>query len=276
MEHPQQGLTAHRSSLPFSHSSGASQFTQLEHLQYESQQSCIYSHSNRTVQGGLSISANDVDDVPNMALRDTGANVTCISYRYAHEVLGFAHARLRSNSLRIITSNGGSGSPVGVIPKGSITFHLKRGTQDQASSTHDVYVMQGVNDLYDVLLGTHDLLLHNAYVVPRRAVLVYCPDMHSQGSWGRTAECPMRIAETPAQGPAHQSAHQRMQYVESSNPPAMAPSSDSLRDAPPLDHDANPQCGLNGRLDCARNYGHRQLSGEADLHSTAVLIAPGQ
>lgn len=179
-----------------------------EKRRYESQSSTIYSHVSGGAPDGLSIIANGIQDVPQVALRDTWANVTCISMEYAVSKLGYSFGMLKANKSRISTSNGGSGKPVGFIPAGQILFVLKHGTSDKAITTYDVYVMQNVGSLYDCLIATRDLMFNNAWVDPRQSLFVYCPDMHSKGSWARSATCPMRCTQTRAtaalvQAPEH-------------------------------------------------------------------------
>lgn len=192
------GLTiAEQQLASFGTLTGGYQLSPEEHESYKAMHCTIYTHRPCGRASGFSVTANGIVHCTDRCLRDTGANCCCMSEEYA-ALLGFKRSEYAGGGTRIHTSAGSSGRSVGRIRAGRVLMSLKFGTDDAAHSTCDLEIMEGVDDLYQMLLGTPDHHLHNGHTSPLEAAFVYCPDLNSQGNFERLASVPMRVVQVSA------------------------------------------------------------------------------
>ncbi len=84
---------------------------------------------------------------------------------------------------------------MGLMPQGTLRTVLAHGTKNECWSDQPFYVAEGVEDLYDLLVGTPGLHALHAWTEPATAVFRYHPDFATTGSITRSCTVPMITSE---------------------------------------------------------------------------------
>lgn len=72
---------------------------------------------------------------------------------------------------------------------------LKYGTDDETVANHEFLISEGVENLYDLLLGTGDMNASNARIIPARQIMEFCPHYAVDGNTDYVACVPINTVD---------------------------------------------------------------------------------
>jgi hypothetical protein len=140
-----------------------------EHQDYLQKRPTLYYHENKQAKEGVTMTVNGMNILPHLVLRDCASDVNLINYSLLKR---YGITDLEPCKRKVATSTGGLGGVCGKLAKGRVWLTLKKGTVDEATSTHEFMAVDGVDGLFDILLGTPDFHLHNITIEPRTHSLI--------------------------------------------------------------------------------------------------------
>ena len=155
---------------------------------YASRKAALYFHLNDSLAEGCGVEIDGVVRLPKRVLRDTGADCHVVSLQYLRE---FGISSIPGSDTLVTTSSGGEGRMLGTMPRGTMRTVLGYGTDKEVWTDQPFFVADGVEELYDLLIGTPGLKEHNAWVEPHPGVLRYHPDFATMGSSRRSCTVPI-------------------------------------------------------------------------------------
>jgi hypothetical protein len=127
-----------------------------------------------------------------VAVFDSGADLTLCSKRYAiaHD-LQYGGAGIGFN-----TAGGGHTKSLGMLLH-PLEFWLGKGTRHACKAQALVHVVDGADDLYDLILSMEVIAQWDASASPSQRTLTYYPDSYTTGSRTRSGSLPLLIMHHP-------------------------------------------------------------------------------
>jgi hypothetical protein len=161
---------------------------------YVSSKASLYTFPATRPSNGLSVKlaskSNASISAPN-TMYDTGANIQIASKQWCDD----NDIQYQTNTTPINLSNGKQERVVGCIPPGDLAITLKAGTPDELTVSPRIYVMEGVESIYDLLIGTPVMRSWGSVVDPVNATLSYRPFLLTHGDISTMTSIPMNVVQ---------------------------------------------------------------------------------